>query len=432
MAVIRVSGPQAGAALAALTGAALPAPRRAARAKLRHPQSRAALDDALVLWFPGPASFTGEDVAELQIHGGAAVLAAIMAALGAVAGMRLAEPGEFTRRAFDAGKLDLAEVEGLADLIAAETEAQRIQALRQLDGELGRLVEAWRTRLLRALAHAEAEIDFPDEDLPGGLVVALAGELDALLTALRAMLDDQRRGEILRAGLSVAIVGPPNAGKSSLLNFLSQRDAAIVSAIAGTTRDIVETRLDIDGYPAIVADTAGLRDLADAGDAHSEIEREGAHRALARAAAADLKILVLDATRATVDVQIARLADDRTLVIANKIDAASRAPSLPPHTVLPVSVRTGAGMDGFMAALRERVAGLLARADSSAPLVTRARHRAALEECAAALLRARQGRDAELVAEDLRLATRALGRVAGRVGVEDVLDVIFREFCIGK
>ncbi len=431
IAVVRISGPEAAAALQALTGRPCREPRLAMRAKLRDPETGEQIDDALAVWFPAPKSFTGEDVVELHIHGGRAVLTGVLLILGRMPGLRLAEAGEFTRRAFDSGKLDLAEVEGLADLIAAETEAQRRQALRQLSGETGRIVEAWRKTLLHALAHAEAEIDFPDEDLPGGLIAALAPDINSLTTEIARRLDD-RRGEILRDGLSIAILGAPNAGKSSLLNRLAKRDAAIVSATAGTTRDVIEVQLDLGGYPVVVADTAGLREQSDAADPQAEIEREGMRRALARAEAADLKILVLDATQVSVDTAVLRLADKDTLVVANKIDVAKTIPVFAGHTVHALSATTGSGLDAFLAALQQRIAALVGRSDTSAPIVTRARHRAALEDCFAALRRARAGEESELIAEDLRLAARALGRITGRVDVDDVLDVIFREFCIGK
>jgi tRNA modification GTPase len=431
IAVVRISGPAAGAALEALSGRPCRAPRLAMRAKLRDPETGEQIDDALAVWFPAPKSFTGEDVVELHIHGGRAVLTGVLAVLGRMKGLRLAEAGEFTRRAFDSGKLDLAEVEGLADLIAAETEAQRRQALRQLSGDTGRVVEAWRKTLLRALAHAEAEIDFPDEDLPGGLIAALAPDIDSLTAEITRQLED-RRGEILRDGLSIAILGAPNAGKSSLLNRLAKRDAAIVSATAGTTRDVIEVQLDLGGYPVVIADTAGLREQTDASDPHAEIEREGMRRALARAEAADLKIVVLDAMQTTVDPAVMRLADKDTLIVANKMDIAKAIPVFTGHTVHALSATTGSGLDAFLAALQQRIASLVGRSETSAPIVTRARHRAALEDCVAALHRARAGEESELIAEDLRLAARALGRITGRVDVDDVLDVIFREFCIGK
>jgi tRNA modification GTPase len=431
VAVVRISGAGAGAALAALTARPLPSPRVAARARFVDPRSGDVLDRGLALWFPAPRSFTGEDVVELHLHGSRAVLSAVLSALGALPGLRLAEAGEFTRRAFDAGKLDLAEVEGLADLIAAETEAQRRQALRQLAGELGRLTEAWRERLLRALAHAEAEIDFPEEDLPGGLIASLRPEIAELIREIRQHLDDGRRGERLRDGMSIAILGPPNAGKSSLLNRLARREAAIVSAVAGTTRDVIEVQLDLGGYPVILADTAGLRDLEGGTSAHDEIEREGMRRALARAEAADVKILVLDATAAP-DPAVAALADANTLTVVNKIDLAPARPAVSGQAVHGISAKTGSGLEAFVGALTREIAVRLETRDGAAPVITRARHREALGDCVAALERACNAAEPELLAEDLRLATRSLGRITGRVGVEDVLDLIFREFCIGK
>jgi tRNA modification GTPase len=439
VAIVRVSGPRAGEALEALTGKRRPTPRRATRARLRDAASGESLDDALILWFPGPDSVTGEDVAEFHIHGGRAVLAAVLAALGRVPGLRLAQAGEFTRRSFDAGKLDLTEVEGLADLIAADTEAQRRQALRQLSGELGRLAESWRVRLVAALAQAEAEIDFPDEgDVPQGLIGALRPALASVAAEIRAHLADQR-GERLRDGLSIAIIGPPNAGKSSLLNCLAQREAAIVAATAGTTRDVIEVQLDLNGYPVSLADTAGLRDLSsEGGDAHQDIEREGMRRALVRALSADLKILVLDACEREIDSSVAKLADENTIVVANKIDVVTAGlPVLGGFTPHPVSTKTGIGINALIATLEREVADRLGVTSTTAPIITRVRHREALIDCVAALDRALAGAAtgavaAELITEDLRLAARALGRITGRVGVEDILDVIFREFCIGK
>ena len=435
VAVIRISGPAARETLRQLTGRDAPAPRMAMRARFVD-ASGTVIDDGLALFFPAPNSFTGEDVAELHVHGSRAVLAALIATLGRMPGLRLAEPGEFTRRAFDAGKLDLAQVEGLADLIAAETEAQRRQARRQLDGALGALAETWRARLTRMLAYAEAEIDFPDEDLPGGLIAGLGADIDLLAAEIRAQLADTR-GERLREGLSIAIVGPPNAGKSSLLNALARREAAIVSATAGTTRDVIEVQMDLAGYPVSLADTAGLRELPAAADGHAAIESEGIRRALARAEAADLKLLVLDATAGEPDESVTALIDANTLVVLNKIDAAPHAQPIVAGHAWRLSVKTGAGMADLLTALTMEVEKRLAGRDDTAPLITRARHRAALEDCVAALERAHRAAasgtaEPELLAEDLRLAARALGRITGRVGVEDILDVVFREFCIGK
>lgn len=420
VAVVRVSGPCAGAALAALTGRPLPRPRMATLRRLVDPATAEALDEALVLWMPGPASFTGEDVVELHLHGGRAVVAGVVEALGRRAGLRPAEPGEFTRRAFEAGRMDLTAAEAVADLVAAETAAQRRQALRQMGGALARLYDGWRERLMRALAHVEAAIDFPDEDLPGGILGAAAAEVAALEAAIGAHLDDGGRGERLRAGVSVAIVGAPNAGKSSLLNALAGRDVAIVSARAGTTRDVIEVHLDLAGCPVILADTAGLRETDD------EIEAEGVRRARARAAAADLTIALFDATTPPDDATRA-LVGPETIVVRSKADL---GPPVGDVGGLPLSARTGAGLAALLARLTTAVTDRFAAGDQ--PALTRARHRAALTEARDALGRSRSAPLPELAAEDLRLAARALGRITGRIDVEDLLDVIFRDFCIGK
>lgn len=421
--MLRVSGAGAATALYALTGAVPGRPREAVLCRFADPETRAPLDRGLAIFFPGPASFTGEDVVELHVHGGRAVVASMLRALASLPGLRAARPGEFTRRAFENGKLDLTEVEGLADLIDAETEAQRAQALRQMEGALGELYEGWRARLMRALAYAEAEIDFPDEEVPGDLIARLGPEIARLENEIGAHLDDGRRGERLRDGVEVAIVGPPNAGKSSLLNRLARREAAIVSDEAGTTRDVLEVRLDIGGVPVTLADTAGLREAVGA------IEREGVRRALARADEADLRIVMVAPGAAGIDSTFA-LARPGDLRVVNKIDLGAPVPA----GVLGISALTGQGIDALEAALAARVGS--AYESREHPVITRARHREGLRECAASLARAeaalKAGRDAELIAEDLRLAARALGRITGRVDVEDLLDVIFRDFCIGK
>jgi len=422
VAVLRLSGSDASAALQALAGASLPEPRHAALRRLRDPRSGEAIDQALVLWFPGPASFTGEDVVELHVHGGRAVAAALSEALSRLPGCRPAEPGEFSRRAFENGKLDLTEAEAIADLVAAETAAQRRQALRQLEGALGQLYESWRGRLLRALAHLEAEIDFSDEELPEGMAAAVMPVLRELEHAIAAHLDDAGRGERLREGAQIAIVGPPNAGKSSLLNLLAQRDVAIVSAQAGTTRDVIEVHLDLGGWPVTLADTAGLRETTD------EIEREGVRRAEQRARGADLRLVVLDAAAAETPAMLRELIAPGDIVVLNKVDLAPAATI--PAAALALSVRTGTGVAELLALLQQRVAALL---DGGGMPLTRQRHRLALEECLAALQRAQAQKSLpELLAEDVRLAARALGCITGRVDVEDMLDIVFREFCIGK
>ncbi len=465
--MVRISGPDAAPALSALAGS-LPPPRTARHRRLVHPDSGEALDDALVLWFPAPASFTGEDVAELHLHGSRAVLAAITDTLRGL-GLRLAEPGEFTRRAFENGKLDLTQAEAIADLAAAETEAQRRQALRQLGGELGGLYRDWSRRLTRILAHLEAVIDFPDEELPPALEEAITDDIRELAGEIGRHLADGHRGERLRDGITVAIVGPPNAGKSSLLNRIARREAAITSPIPGTTRDIVEVAIDLAGYPVILADTAGLRDSDD------PIEQEGLRRARHRAAEAEIRLFVFDA-RSPGDAAGAKAwPGPDTLLVANKIDLLPSArpsreqrrpvmPGLDPgiHEItteaahrgegvddrdkpghdervgsgacdreapFPVSALTGEGLDILLTALAARIA---ATYQIEAPVLTRARHRQALEDATAALDRALTADLPELRAEDLRLALRSLGRITGIVDVEDLLDVIFRDFCIGK
>jgi tRNA modification GTPase len=347
-------------------------------------------------------------------------------ALGAMAGVRPAEAGEFSRRAFLNGKMDLTEAEGLADLVAAETRAQRRQALRQLDGGLSRLYDDWRQALIEISAEVEAAIDFSDEaDVPAALEARARTRIGGLLDSLRGHLDDGHRGERLRDGFYVAILGPPNVGKSSLLNALARRDAAIVAATAGTTRDVVEVQLDLGGYPAIVADTAGLRETADA------VEDQGVRRALARAAVADLKLVVVEAGAAPAQLaEMADLIDGDSLTVVNKCDMESPAANFDGGAVYRISVKTGDGVAALLSALGRAVAARLESA--GAPSLTRARHRTAATEAVAALERAAAAEAVELLAEDLRSAARALGRITGRVDVEDILDVVFASFCIGK
>jgi len=425
IAVVRISGPRAGDVFAAF-GLGRPAARRLQLARLRAEGD--VVDLGMAAWFPAPGSFTGEDVAELHLHGSQAVLAAVLTVLGRIPGFRLAEPGEFTRRAFENRKLDLTEAEAVADLVAAETAAQRRQALRQLAGELGALYEGWRHRLLQALARQEALIDFPDEDLPDSIFSAVRADVGTLIAEISGHLADNHRGQRVREGLAIAILGPPNAGKSSLLNALARREMAITSPIPGTTRDVIEAHLDLGGYAVTVSDTAGLRPSEDI------VEAEGVRRAQARGEAADLRILMLDGSRPEQMHPLLReLIDPDTLVVANKIDLAGDpawADGLGAGPALRLSLQTGAGLEALVARLTAEIAG---RFDTAgAPLITRARHRAALEECVGALARSLEADLPELAAEDLRLAVRSLGRITGRVDVEDMLDLIFREFCIGK
>ncbi|MBL8706818.1 MAG: tRNA uridine-5-carboxymethylaminomethyl(34) synthesis GTPase MnmE [Rhodospirillales bacterium] len=427
VAVLRLSGPRAGAALLAIAGGTLPEPRFAAFRRLRHPKTDETLDRALALWFPGPRSETGEDMAEFHLHGGPAVVAGVADVLAGLEGLRPAEPGEFTRRAFLNGKLDLTAVEGLADLVAAETAAQRRQAIRQMDGALLRLYEDWRARLVKAMALVEVGIDFSEEEVPADVAEGGRRVAADLAREIRRHLDDGHRGQRLRSGVQVAIVGPPNAGKSTLLNRLAERDAAIVSPIAGTTRDVIDIDLDLDGFPVRIADTAGLRDTTD------PVEAEGVRRARGRADQADLVVLVLDATTwPGAEPAGIRTLPAEVIVLLNKNDLRPVPGPLAfqGRPVLPVSLVTGDGFAAARAAIADRVRALSDTAGS--PVLTRARHRAALGTAADALERAGAVPAVELLAEDLRLAARSLGRITGRVEVDDVLDVVFREFCIGK
>ncbi len=425
IAVIRLSGSESGAALTALAGR-LPPARRAVKATLSDPGDGGKLDSALMLWFPGPASFTGEDMAEIHCHGGRAVIDGVLAALGRLSHLRLAEPGEFTRRAFLHGKLDLTAAEGIADLVAAETAAQRRQALRQLDGALETLYEGWRERLVQVLGLVEAALDFADEDLPDGLLTGARQGAAQIGQEIAGHLADGGRGERLRAGADVAVVGPPNAGKSSLVNCLARRDAAIVSASPGTTRDVVEVRLDLDGVPVTVADTAGLRAAGD------PVEQEGVRRAERRVRQADRVLAVFDATTWPDAAPLQAIQGDAAggVVVLNKCDlpTAGLPERIGGWDAVATSCVTGAGIDRLVGMLVRDLGGA---ADSGPPL-TRARHRQALEQCADALERFAAVCEPELAAEDLRAAAAALGRITGRTGVEDVLDMIFASFCIGK
>lgn len=436
VAVIRASGPGALGLLAHFSTRKAPEPRVATLRELFDGDEF--LDEAVVLSMPGPNSYTGEDVVEFHVHGGPAIIEAVLASAVKSRLCRIADPGEFTRRAFDAGRMDLTQAEAIGDLIDAETEGQRRQAGRLYQGEAARTFEGWRGLLVSAMAALEASIDFPDEaDIPGEVNLTALEPIETLAADLEAALGDAGRLRSVREGFRVAILGPPNAGKSSLMNRLARREAAIVSPVAGTTRDVVEVRLVLAGYPVWVADTAGLREASDA------IEAEGVKRALARAEEADLRIWVSDASD---DVSRETLAGlDRSgfagvrpgdLKVFNKADLAGAvAPdSGSEGEVFVVSARTGAGFDGFERRLAQIVRERL-EADEP-PLVTRARHRDLVEEALAAVERglegARIGMGPELVSEDLRLAARALGRITGSIDAEDLLDRIFSQFCVGK
>lgn len=429
VAVVRVSGAGAGRVVDFMAGPR-PAPRRAVGRFIRHPETGEKLDRGVVLWFPAPKSFTGEDVAELHLHGGRAVVQAVLAALALMPGLRMAEAGEFARRAFESGKLDLAEVEGLADLIDAETEGQRRQALAQASGVLSDLYDGWRASLIEALGLIEAGLDFADEADIGAKTFADATAIVAALhQAMTHHLADGHRGEILREGFRVALTGPPNAGKSSLLNALARRDVAIVSEEAGTTRDVIEVRLDLGGLPVVVSDTAGFRETEGA------VEREGMRRSLAVAKAADLVLWLTEASapQTALPGELVDVAD-RTLLVLNKIDLLANGNGAPvlPDDMVPLSVKTGAGLDDLIKRLRV-IAGERIGHPGEAVL-TQVRHRRLVEACRDSLetFLAGSRNEVELRAEDLRRAADALGRITGRVDVEDVLDHIFGRFCIGK
>ncbi len=434
VAVLRVSGDRAGEAVLALAGR-LPPPRRASLRRLRN-RTGEILDDAIILWFPAPSSYTGECCAEFQLHGGAAVLSGVSDALIEL-GLRPAEPGEFTHRAFLNGRMDLTEAEAVADLIEAETASQRVQALRQLGGELSHLLGHWRRALLELMANQEALVDFPDEDLPSDVEALSATKLELLITEIGAHLDDDRRGERLRAGITIVVSGAPNAGKSSLVNYLAGRDLAIVSPIPGTTRDALEARLVLSGVPVTLVDTAGLRQAED------PVEAEGVRRALARAAEADIVLRLTAADESDVPAYVLAAPGGVTLKserrenwdpegpfvieILSKIDR--RPPGLRSASAASISLSTGEGLDALIAILAKEVRRLT-ESSGGVPL-TRARHRAALQEVHARLRSARQT-CAEVRAEDMRLALRSLGRITGEVGVEEILGQIFSKFCIGK
>jgi len=415
VAVIRVSGPQADNLVRLMTHASMPIERHAVVRTLFSQTNDSTIDSALVLRFAPPRSYTGENIVEFQVHGGPAVISTLLSELGGLPGLRLAEPGEFTRRAVENGRLDLTQAEAIADLVEAETEAQRRQAIQQYQGSLGQLYEKWRTQLVRSAAWIEATIDFPDEEIPPHALEASRSEITNVATEMHSHLTDGRRGEILRDGFHVAVIGPPNAGKSSLVNALAQRDVAIVSDIPGTTRDVLEVRLNLKGYPVILSDTAGLREARD------PIEEEGIRRAQARAAAADLRLLVLDASAATHadglhgDIEVRSKAD-----LAHDRRGAG----------LWISAKTGEGLAQLVDLLANHAESRMEGGE--APALSRARHRLAVEKAERHLRDALEASAPELSAEHLRLALREIGRITGRVDLDELLDVVFRDFCLGK
>ncbi len=425
IAVVRLSGPAAFDAITKLTDKPLPKIRYAALREVKSLDRSFLIDEAMIILFEGPKSFTGEDVAEIHLHGGPAIVEALFAELLKLPDFRLAEPGEFTRRAFELGRMDLTAAEGIGDLVNAETHAQHQQALRQMRGALGELYSKWRESLVGSLAHLEADIDFPDEDLPDGVAGAIRPKIAELRSEIERHLADGGRGEKIRDGLDVAIVGAPNVGKSSLLNYLARRDVAIVSEQAGTTRDVMEVHLDLGGYPVTIADTAGIRDAEDM------VEQEGVRRARMRAEAADI-IIFMSAENVSEGAETLNFSNSNYIRydVRNKVDLTGDDPTTRGERQFDLSVKYDRGVEALLSKLTDDVTSMLDV--SGAPSLTRMRHRRALEDCVQALYRFDQAPDPELAAEDVRLATRALGRITGRVDVEDILDVVFGDFCIGK
>lgn len=430
--VLRVSGPDTKNAIISLTRKDVcPEPRVATLSWFFDPETNEKLDHGLVIYFPGPKSFTGEDVAEFHIHGGYAVVGGFLEALSKIPNLRSADAGEFTRRAFDNGKMDLTSAEGLADLINAETDGQKRQALRQMDGELAVLYENWRQKLISAMAYLEADIDFSDEEIPDDVTERVRPIVETLKAEIENHLSDDHRGERLRHGLQVVILGAPNAGKSTLLNYLSKRDVAIVSDIAGTTRDLLEVHLDISGFPVNIIDTAGIRTSNDV------IENEGIRRAEVRARDADLKIVIIDgAEHQTIGEQMSKHIDPNTMVLINKCDIVD---TVNQYSLLnqcigiwEVSIKEEDGVDEFMTCFKEEVEKRMELSD--APSLTRTRHRANLKSASDHINRflIDDHFELELLSEDLRMAARDVGKITGFVDVEDILEKIFKEFCIGK
>lgn len=415
-ATIRISGKDAFNAIEALAHLKALTPRKATLSKLYDPENKEMIDTAIILWFPAPKSFTGEDIVEFHTHGSIAVINSMMEALSKMPFFRLAEPGEFSRRAFLNNKLDLTAAEGLADLIDAETKMQQRQALRQMSGELANIYENWRQELIHIMALLEAYIDFPEEDIPKTILQELDDDIAKLKKSINAHLNDSNRGERIRGGIYGAILGEPNVGKSSLMNYLARRDVAIVSEVAGTTRDVIEVYLDIYGYPVTLADTAGIRDTMD------EVESEGVRRSLSSAQNADFKILIL--TEESEEL-VERLADENTIIVCNKADL------YPASTkYLNISVTQTLGLEELLEAIKFKLDQIFPAQQT--PNITRTRHRHHLQETVSALNYFSTTKPIEFAAEDLRIAARELGKITGIIDIEQILDEIFLKFCIGK
>ncbi len=428
LAVIRLSGSESHKVLKALSNDRVFKSRKATYVKLKHHVSRETIDHAVAIFFPAPNSYTGEDCAEIQCHGSPAVIDELLSVLANMDDVRQAEAGEFTRRAFENGKMDLTEAEAVADLIHAETQLQKDQALSQLEGRLGTVYTEWGNKLKNSLAYLEASIDFADEELPDKFLKPVLEDLGTLNKEVLEHLNDNRRGEMLREGVRIAVIGAPNAGKSTLVNALAQRDVALVSDIEGTTRDIIEVHLNIAGIPVILSDTAGLRPEQLSGEGQDKIEREGIKKALEKAQNADLTILLFDGAKPLEDQQNTfNLIDERAILVMNKSDIINKVVEEPYITL---SAEKEEGLSKLLGALEKRIKNMIGEKISVS--LTRKRHRQALEQAQEHLARALEITQPDLLAEDVRLALRHIGRITGRVDVEDLLDIIFKDFCIGK
>ncbi len=429
VAVIRISGEATSNVIKKLTCKELPRPREATLRKINKINTSELIDEGLVLWFPGPESFTGEDMAEIQVHGSKAVVDALHSTLSSIENCRLAEPGEFTKLAFQNGKINLLKAESIADLISSETEIQRQQAIKIMNGKSSDQFNFLRDKLLKILSHIEAKIDFPDEDLPNNILEEIKSSLDEIIKKIKKILNDQKVGERIREGFKIAILGPTNAGKSSLLNHLSNRDVAIVSEIAGTTRDVIETHLNIDGYPVIISDTAGIRDSKD------EIEKKGIKLSLNRAEEADLKLVVVDPKNLDFNGVLKGLLDENAILVINKSDLLEKDidPEIKKTNHVLISIKDNKNIEELIFKIKKNLKNKFISSDDI--LITRERHRQHLQQCLDHLKNFNQKKeiqDFDKAAEDLRLATRHLGMIVGKVDVEEILGSIFNDFCIGK
>jgi tRNA modification GTPase len=429
IAVIRISGENTKKVINVLTGKDIPEPRVATLRKINKINTSELIDEGIILWFPGPESYTGEDMAEIQVHGSKAVIDAIHSSISIIENCRLAEPGEFTKLAFQNGKINLLKAESIADLISSETEIQRQQAIKIMNGKSADQFNFLREKLLKILSHVEAKIDFPDEDLPNDILEEIKKSSDDVLKNIKKILNDQKVGERIREGFKIAILGPTNAGKSSLLNHLSNRDVAIVSEIAGTTRDVIETHLNIDGYPVIVSDTAGIR------ESKNEIERKGIKLSLNRAEEADLKLVVVDAKNLNFTDVLKGLLDENAILVINKSDLLERDidPEIKKLNHVLISIKENLHIDELILKIKDNLKNKFISSDDI--LITRERHRQHLEQCLEHLKdfnKKKELEDFDKAAEDLRLATRHLGMIVGKVDVEEILGSIFNDFCIGK